>query len=87
MRVNFLYRHFRDTVVIMEEGNLPHPRFPRCDMLVPWKSLNGRHTTTAHFAKGVERKSCWLVAKDMRESATRSFRAYIRPLEMVSYFK
>ena len=35
MRVHFLYRHVLDTVVIMEEGNLPHPRCARCDMLVP----------------------------------------------------
>ena len=25
MRVHFWYRHFRYTVVILEEGNLPHP--------------------------------------------------------------
>ena len=31
----------RDTVVILEEGNLSHPRYPLCDMLVPWRSLNG----------------------------------------------
>ena len=35
MRVYFLHRHVRDTVVVLEEGNLPHPRCPRCDMLVP----------------------------------------------------
>ena len=28
MRENFLHRHVRDTVVILEEGNLPHPRCP-----------------------------------------------------------
>ena len=26
MSVHFWYRHVRDTVVILEEGNLPHPR-------------------------------------------------------------
>ena len=26
MRVHFLHRHVLDTVVILEEGNLPHPR-------------------------------------------------------------
>ena len=25
VRVNFLHRHVRDTVIILEEGNLPHP--------------------------------------------------------------
>ena len=28
MQVQFLYQHVLDTVVIMEEGNLPHPRCP-----------------------------------------------------------
>ena len=35
MRVHLWYRHVRDTVVILEEGNLPHPRCPLCYMLVP----------------------------------------------------
>ena len=26
IRVHFWHRHVRDTVVILEEGNLPHPR-------------------------------------------------------------
>ena len=28
IRVHFLHRHVRDTVVILEEGNLPHPQCP-----------------------------------------------------------
>ena len=47
MRVHFRHQHVRDTVVILEEGNLPHPRFPLCDMLVLWKSLNETHRLTA----------------------------------------
>ena len=35
MQVHFLHRHVLDTVVILEEGNLPHPRCTRCDMMVP----------------------------------------------------
>ena len=35
MRVQLWHRHVRDTVVILEEGDLPHPRCPLCDMLVP----------------------------------------------------
>ena len=46
MRVNFWQRHVRDTVVILEEGNLPHPQLPLCDMLVPRKDLNGTHKRT-----------------------------------------
>ena len=32
MRVHFVHRYVQDTVVMLEEGNLPHPRCPRCDM-------------------------------------------------------
>ena len=35
MQVHFLYWHVLDTVVILEEGNLPHPQCAQCDMLVP----------------------------------------------------
>ena len=35
MRVHFLHWYVRDTVIILEEVNLPHPRCPRCDMLCP----------------------------------------------------
>ena len=35
MRMNLWHQHVWDTVVILEEGNLPHPWLPLCDMLVP----------------------------------------------------
>ena len=34
MKVHFWRRHVQDAVIILEEGNLPHPRCTRCDMLV-----------------------------------------------------
>ena len=43
MRVHFLHQNVLDTVVILEEGNLPHPWY----MLVPRRTLNGRHPATA----------------------------------------
>ena len=43
MRVHFWNLHVRDTMVILEEGNLPHSRCPLCDMLVPWRALNWTH--------------------------------------------
>ena len=42
MRVHFVHRQVHDTVVIMEEGNLPLTRCPRCDLKVSRKALNGR---------------------------------------------
>ena len=35
MRVHFWHRHVQDTVVILEEGNLPHTRCSLCNILVP----------------------------------------------------
>ena len=35
MRVHFWYRHVKETMVILEEGKLPHPQCSLCYMLVP----------------------------------------------------
>ena len=41
--MHFWRRHVRDTIIILEEGNLPHPRCKNCNMFVLWKAYNGRH--------------------------------------------
>ena len=46
IRVHVWYRHVRDNMVILEEGNLHHPQCPLCDIMVPWRSLNGMHQCT-----------------------------------------
>ena len=56
MRMHFVHRHIHDTVVMLEEGNLPLPRCPRCNLQVTRKALNGRHPGTLHCKKGSERK-------------------------------
>ena len=71
----------------MEGGNLPYPRFHRCDMMVHWLALNGRHLATAQYNKGAERKCRRLAEEDIRESTERAFQAYGKPLEMVNSFK
>ena len=72
---------------MLEEGNLPHPRFPRCDMQVPRKVLNGRHMRTAHCAKGSERKRRRLDETKTRDNLERAFHAYRKPMEDVSEFR
>ena len=32
MWVHFVQRHVLDTMVMLEEGNFPHPQYARCDM-------------------------------------------------------
>ena len=63
MRFHLWHWHVRDTVVILEEGNLPNPRCPLCNMLVPWRALSGIHWCNAQCKKGVEQKRRRLVAE------------------------
>ena len=35
MWVHFLHWYVRETVIILDEFNLPHPQFPWCNILVP----------------------------------------------------
>ena len=87
MRVNFWRRHVQDVVIILEEGNLPHPRCPRCDMLVPWRSLNGRHKSTAMCRSGAERKRWQLAETEVQESTEMAFEVYGDQLKTVPRFK
>ena len=87
MLVHFMHWNVLDTVVLLEEGNLPHPRCPRCDMLVPWHTLNGRHHATAQCARGEERNMRLLAEEELRESTERAFEAYSALLENVTAFK
>ena len=87
MQVHFLQRHVLDTVVILEEGNLPHPRCTRCDILIPRRDLNGRHPATAQCARGADRKKRRLAAAETRKNSERAFEAYRERLENVTTFR
>ena len=64
----FLHWHVLYTVFILEEGNFPHPRCPSFNMLVPCRTLNGRHPATAQCDRGAERKRRQLAEDEFRES-------------------
>ena len=83
LRKHFLHWYILDTVVILEEGNLPHPRCARCNMLVPRRALNGRHPATAQCARGAERKRRRLSEAETRENAERAFGAYGEPIQNI----
>ena len=87
MWVHFLYWHVLDTVVILEKGNLPHPRYTRCDILVPLRELNDRYPATNQCARGTERKRRRLVEAELRDILERSFEAYRYLLENVTSFR
>ena len=55
-------------------------------MLVPWRSLNGRHKDTAMCRSGAERKRRRDTEAEIRESAERAFEAYRDQLESVPRF-
>ena len=76
MRVHFWRRHVRDTIIILEEGNLPHPRCENCDMFVLWRALNGRHKSTMMCKSGEERKRRRLAEAEVRESTEMAFEVY-----------
>ena len=82
-----MHQHVQDTVVMLEEGNLPHTLCPRCDLKVPRKALSGRHLGTAKCKKGVERKRRWLSETETRENLERAFHAYGKPMEAVLEFR
>ena len=63
-----MHRNFLDTVVMLEEGNFPHPRCAWCDMQVPRRALNGQHPGNAQCLKGAERKRRQLAETETREN-------------------
>ena len=86
MRVHFWRRHVRDTIIILEEGNLPHPRCENCYMLVPWRALNGRHKSTAMCKSGVERKRRRLAEAEIIDRTEMAFDVYGEQIESVPRF-
>ena len=76
MQVQFVQRHVQDTVVILEEGNLPLPRCPQCKLQVSRKALNGRHLGTSQYRTGTERKRRRLAEAEMRVTSEKAFHAY-----------
>ena len=87
MLVHFVHRHVHDTVVILEEGNLPLPRCPRCNMQVSRKALNGCHLETNQCKKGGERKQRRLAAAEVETTSEKAFHAYGNKMWAVTEFR
>ena len=80
IQAHFIHRNVLDTVITLEEVNLPHLRCPRCNIMVTCRTLNGRHTVTAQCAWGEERKIRRLSEEELRKSTERDFQTYGEPL-------
>ena len=86
IQVHFLHQHVLDAMVILDEGNFPHQRCTRCDMLFPRQALNGRPPTMAECARGAEQKRRRIAETETREILERAFDAYGEPINSVSAF-
>ena len=64
LQVHFMHRHLKDTIMILEEGDRPYPRCPKCDMFVYHRALNGRHLVTDLCRWGEERNQRRLVEEE-----------------------
>ena len=73
----------------MVGGRLPssNPWFPRCDLQVSRRALNGRHLGTNQCRKGAERKLRRLAAAEGEAATERAFNAYGRRLNSVKEFR
>ena len=85
-RVHFVHRHVHDTVVILEEGNLPLPRCPRCDLQVSRKALNRRHLDTSQCRTGTERKRRRLAEAKLEITSEKAFHACGTKMRAVTEF-
>ena len=56
-------------------------------MLVPWRSLNGRHKSTAMCRSAAERKRRRLAEAEVRESTDMTLKVYREQLQTVTSFK
>ena len=87
MRVHFVHRNVHDTVVILEEGNLPLPRCPRCDLQVSRKALNGCHLETSQCRTGTKRKRQRLEEAELEITSEKAFHAYGTNIWAMTEFK
>ena len=81
--MHFLHRRVQDIVIILEEVNLSHPWFIRCNMLVPWEALSSCHPNFSQCNKEVEQKRRSLTAEEMRAIVEQDFRACSLPFTLV----
>ena len=54
--IHFVHRQVWDTLVILKEGNHPHPQCLDCDIFVPWVAFNRYHLTTYLCERGAEQR-------------------------------
>ena len=64
LHIHFVHRHVQDTILILEEYNLPQHHFLVWNMIVPWEPLKRLQYTTSLWVRGEERKTQRLVDEE-----------------------
>ena len=85
--IHFAHQNPREIILILEEGNKPHPRCPQCEMFVPQEALNWAQLTSGMCRRGTERKRRRIVVEETEEWTGRVLLAYGTPLKAVPLFK
>ena len=81
------HRHVQDMLAVLEEGNQPLLRCPKCNMFVRWRALNGNHHTMVICSNGAEKKLKWLREEEAQSSNSVALQSCFRPLETAKEFK
>ena len=84
LRLNFAYRHPQNIIVILEEGNKPHPRCFQCEMFVPQEAINQAHPTSAMCRSCRERNRSRLMVKESSYQMGQVFSEYGTPQTTIS---
>ena len=87
LRIHFVQYHMQGKIVILEEGNDPHPCCPACGMFIPWVAMKNSNPTTAIYTQGDNRKQQWLSEEEEWAGSATVFRYYGKPLETTMYLK
>jgi hypothetical protein len=85
LRRHFVYRHFADTICILEEGSHPLPKCELCGMHI--KRSATRHRTSQTCRDGQARSAQREAREMVRQARERVFRVNNVPLQRVDTFK
>ena len=73
--IHFVHCHVREKIVITEEGNHPYPRYPDCNMFVPWVLISIHHSTNAICTWGADQKRQMMSEEEVQAVAATAFKA------------
>jgi hypothetical protein len=85
MRRHFLFRHYHDTIIILQEGQLP--RCDKCGMFCTVTALAGKHLDSALCRKGARRNKRKIRELQCIRALRHQFHIRDQPLETVTNFR